>query len=440
MNFNHRFLKIFENEIRPLYQRISPIKTLKKNNDRICNFYREYDKSPYLPISAYGPWIITDKQQIVYDVGGYGMLGFGHNPSWLLPILSKPHVMANVMTPSYEQETICSLLSTKTKYDKFAFLNSGSEGIEFTLRYIDRINKINNNNSQTVFINLKSSFHGRTMNAASISDSSKNTYLKKTNNLGKLIEKVNSVEINNILDFDKCSDNLMNQNKQIMGVIMEPVMGEGNPGEALTPEFYNFVRGKTKKHNIPLVIDSVQAGLRTNGCLSISEYKNFQNFDIPDFEIFSKAITGGHYPLSIIGINKKYSNINIEGIYGNSMCANPKALEVCEKTLNIFYSKYTTNVLEMGKVFKQMLLELKEKYPKIITNVNGTGLLLSAEIDSRYPVSGYNSLEYQLRTSGLNVIHGGKNALRFTPHFGINKNEIRLIYNLLDSVLKKCKP
>ena len=85
-------------------------------------------------------------------------------------------------------------------------------------------------------------------------------------------------------------------------------MGEGNPGKALTPEFYNFVRGKTNKYDIPLVIDSVQAGLRTNGCLSVSEYRNFQDYAIPDFEIFSKAITNGHYPLSIIGINKKYSN------------------------------------------------------------------------------------------------------------------------------------
>jgi len=437
MNVNHRFLKKFECEIIPLYKSLLSRGTLK-NSHRICNFYSKYDKSPYLPVGAHGPWIITDKQKIVYDVGGYGMLGFGHNPSWLLHVLSKPHVMANVMTPSYEQENICKLLSNKTNYDKFAFLNSGSEGIEFTLRYVDRINKMkNNNNLETVFINLKSSFHGRTMNAASISNSCKNVYLDKTNNLGELIGKVNSVEINNILDFDKCSDKLMNQNKQIMGVIMEPVMGEGNPGEALTPEFYNFVRSKTKKYNIPLVIDSVQAGLRTNGCLSISEYNNFQDFDIPDFEIFSKAITGGHYPLSIIGINKKYSNINIEGIYGNSMCANPKALDICEKALNIFYSRYAKNVVEMGELFKQMLLELKEKYPKIITNVNGTGLLLSAEIDGKYPVSGYNSLEYKLRNTGLNVIHGGKNALRFTPHFGINKNEIILVSNLLDNVFSK---
>ena len=141
MNVNHRFLKKFECEIIPLYKSLLSRGTLK-NSHRICNFYSKYDKSPYLPVGAHGPWIITDKQKIVYDVGGYGMLGFGHNPSWLLHVLSKPHVMANVMTPSYEQENICKLLSNKTNYDKFAFLNSGSEGIEFTLRYVDRINKM----------------------------------------------------------------------------------------------------------------------------------------------------------------------------------------------------------------------------------------------------------------------------------------------------------
>ena len=49
-------------------------------------------------MAAKGPWILTHKDEIIYDVGGYGMLGYGHSPSWLIETMAKDHVMANVMT------------------------------------------------------------------------------------------------------------------------------------------------------------------------------------------------------------------------------------------------------------------------------------------------------------------------------------------------------
>ena len=217
---------------------------------------------------------------------------------------------------------------------------------------------------------------------------------------------------------------------------MEPVMGEGNPGQAVTPEFYKCVREETNKYSIPLVIDSVQAGLRAQGCLSISNYPGFEKLDIPDFEIFSKAITNGHYPLSIIGMHEKYQNHNFEGLYGNSMCANPKALDICSETLSKVDKNLQKNIIEKGIGFKKMLFKLQSKYPYIITEITGTGLLISANINKSIPVWGENSLETTLRLNGLNVIHGGDNALRFTPHFKITHKEINLIYQIMNKVFK----
>ena len=62
-----------------------------------------------------------------------------------------------------------------------------------------------------------------------------------------------------------------------------------------------------------------------------------------------------------------------------------------------------------------MLLDLQDKFPNIITDVTGTGLLLAAHIREDMPVVGNNEMETKCRLKGLNVIHGGKNALRFTP-------------------------
>ncbi|MDH3894640.1 MAG: hypothetical protein OES78_08800, partial [Chromatiales bacterium] len=66
----------------------------------IVNFYAQDTVNPYVALAARGPWIITTKGAVIHDSGGYGMLGHGHAPEKVLAAMSKPHVMANVMTPS----------------------------------------------------------------------------------------------------------------------------------------------------------------------------------------------------------------------------------------------------------------------------------------------------------------------------------------------------
>ena len=62
-----------------------------------------------------------------------------------------------------------------------------------------------------------------------------------------------------------------------------------------------------------------------------------------------------------------------------------------------------------------------------MTKIQGTGLLCSAEFAPDLPVVGFDGIEPWCRRRGLGVIHGGKNALRFTPHFNITSEEIDLI-------------
>ena len=75
--------------------------------------------------------------------------------------------------------------------------------------------------------------------------------------------------------------------------------------------------------------------------------------------------------------------------------------------------------------------------PGTITKVQGTGLLVSAELDpSRFPVVGFDAVEPWCRRRGLGVIHGGINALRFTPHFRITSAEIDMIIDIVRDAIK----
>ena len=178
LGLNKTILSKFKNNVDLNIAIKRSLDVVKKNKsytniqNKILNFYDKKTISPYIPAAAQGPWIVTMHGKVLYDVGGYGMLGYGHSPKWILDILGKPHVMANVMTPNLEQQIFSDLLQEKIginrkekcPYSHFAFLNSGSEAIELASRITD----INTKKIQkkTAFLVLKNSFHGRTKNAA----------------------------------------------------------------------------------------------------------------------------------------------------------------------------------------------------------------------------------------------------------------------------------
>jgi acetylornithine/succinyldiaminopimelate/putrescine aminotransferase len=95
------------------------------------------------------------------------------------------------------------------------------------------------------------------------------------------------------------------------------------------------------------------------------------------------------------------------------------------------------NIQVRGAEFVTKLKELAKEFPGVITSVEGTGLLLCAELDpNQMKVVGFGGVEEYCRKHGVGVIHGGKNALRFTPHFNITSTEIDLIIVVVRAALK----
>jgi 4-aminobutyrate aminotransferase-like enzyme len=81
---------------------------------------------------------------------------------------------------------------------------------------------------------------------------------------------------------------------------------------------------------------------------------------------------------------------------------------------------------------------LAAEFPSAILKTQGTGLLLSMELDStKMKVVGHDQVEVWCRKNGLGVIHGGENALRYTPHFGITSEEIDLVIDITRQAIKK---
>ncbi len=412
------------------------------------NFYPAATVNPYVAISARGPWIVTSHGAVLHDNGGYGMLGSGHGPDNVINAMSKNWVMANVMTASFSQKKLADALRKEVghsrgecPFSKFICVNSGSESVTLGMRIAD----VNSNNmtgpggrhegKPIKIVALKQGFHGRTQRPASISDSCKKGYI---DNLATFRERDNIiiVEPNNICDLQSAFSRAEKEKFFIELLALEPVQGEGSPGQSVSREFYDEARRLTSEHGSMLLVDSIQAGFRGKGCLSIVDYPGFQDAETPDLETWSKALNAGQFPLSVVGLSERAAELYVVGIYGNTMTTNPRALETAIEVLSKITPELRANIVEKGDEFLTKLEELQEEFPKEITLVQGSGLLLCVELEPKtLPVVGFDCVEEWCRLNGLGVIHGGKNALRFTPHFGITSDEIDLIIDVVRSCL-----
>ncbi|HWU53115.1 MAG TPA: aminotransferase class III-fold pyridoxal phosphate-dependent enzyme [Tahibacter sp.] len=403
------------------------------------NFYADDAVNPYVALAACGPWVVTLKGAVLHDSGGYGMLGFGHAPPAVLDAMSRPQVMANVMTPNVSQYKLAQALKAAIgtarggcPYTRFLCLNSGSESVSLACRIADVNAKLmtdagGRHAGRTIKrLAVKGAFHGRTERPAVYSDSSRKTYQQ---HLASFRDESSLLTVDpyDVAQLRQVFADADRNGWFIEAMFLEPVMGEGDPGRSVTPEFYAVARELTEKHGSLFLVDSIQAGLRAHGVLSIIDYPGFEQLPPPDLETFSKALNAGQYPLSVLAVGERAAGLYKKGIYGNTMTTNPRAMDVAVAVLGLLTPAVKANIRERGAQFVRKLEALKAELPGYITKVQGTGLLFSCELSAEFKCYGANSTEEYMREHGYGVIHGGTNSLRFTPHFNITEAEADLV-------------
>ena len=404
------------------------------------NFYQDDAINPYIGLAASGPWIVTSKGALVHDSGGYGMLGLGHAPKAVLATMAKPYVMANIMSPSFSQARLTDALKREIgqtrggcPYTRFLCLNSGSESVTLAGRIADINTKLATDPGgahagwRVKRIAVKGAFHGRTELPALYSDSSRKAYAEHLGSWKYHEGGLLTVEPYDIDALRAVFAQASREHWHIEAMFLEPVMGEGDPGRPVPPAFYAAARELTRDHGSLLLVDSIQAGMRTTGYLSVVDSPGFEGLDAPDFETYSKAINAGQYPLSILAVNERAEKLYRKGVYGNTMTTNPRALEVAVTVLKTLTPALRKNIVERGAELVAKLKALATELPGTITQVQGTGLLASCELAPEFKCYGADSTEDWMRRRGFGVIHGGKNALRFTPPFDVTSAELELI-------------
>ena len=397
------------------------------------NFYADDAVVPYIALAACGPWVVSLKGAVLYDAGGYGMLGFGHTPADVMAAAAKPQVMANIMTPSLAQRRFVQAMQKEIGHSRggcpfshFMCLNSGSEAVGLAARIADINAKLQTDPGAP--------HAGATDRPALYSDSSRKAYDQhlasyRGENSVITVPPYDEAAMRKVFADAKAN------NWFIEAVFLEPVMGEGDPGRAVPASFYKLVRELTREHGSLLLIDSIQAALRAHGTLSFVDYPGYETLDPPDMETYSKALNGAQFPLSVLAVTEHAAKLYRKGVYGNTMTTNPRALDVAVATLARLSPEVRQNIRVRGEQAVQKLEALKAKLGGLITKVQGTGLLFSCELAPQFKCYGAGSTEEWLRMHGVNVIHGGENSLRFTPHFGMDEEELDVLVDMVGRAL-----
>lgn len=311
---------------------------------------------------------------------------------------------------------------------KSIFLTTGSEAIEFAIRFAKNLKK------KDGIICFNKGYHGLTLGAQSITYGGQYAYPR--------IKNIFSVEIpnsNNYLEELKKVEKIILENKENIGIILlEPIVSVG--GMLLPPkEYFIGLKRLCQLYDIFLIFDESQTGMGRTG-----SWFYFQKLACtPDIVVLSKGIGGG-YPVAAVLFDEKiipqdgfqithYSSHQNDPFLG---CIVNKIIEYIEN------NDLLKKIEEKGAYFFQRIEHLSNKY-EWISQPRGNGLMLGFDLEIPNVIN-YREIskrflrEIKNRGVILQATNGGE-TIRLLPNYLISYEEIDYCIQTIDEVLRDFK-
>ncbi len=363
----------------------------------------------------------TNGKKYLDFVQGIAVNCLGHANDYLNKAIQKQgkkvwHV-SNVFTIP-EQEKLAKRLKQKTFADYVSFQNSGAEATEAAIKIARRYFYSKGQGRKNRILCINNSFHGRTLATIFASNSKKLTE--------GFYPKVEGFDHFNFGDHKGLKKAITSRTAAIM---VETVLGEG--GIKVIPDYcLKGLRTLCNKKKILLILDEVQCGIGRTG-----KFLSFEHAKIkPDIVPIAKGIGGG-FPIGAVLVNKKVASCMKPGTHGSTFGGNPLAMSVGNAVIDVLSKKgFLSNVRKNGKYFQQELRKLKDKYPKIIKEVRGQGLLIGLAL-----YKDQTNFINKLLKEKLLTVRASENVVRLLPPLNVTKKEINLALKILNNVCENYK-
>jgi 4-aminobutyrate aminotransferase-like enzyme len=217
--------------------------------------------------------------------------------------------------------------------------------------------------------------------------------------------------------------------KEIAGVILEPILGEG--GYTVLPaKFIRGVRKLCSKYGTLLIVDEIQSGLGRTGKWFAIEHAGVR----PDILCMAKGIASG-FPLGAIAASASLMKKWSPGSHGGTFGGNPVCCAAACATLDVIRKKkLMQNSLKNGKYLKAALQKLQAKYP-LIKDVRGMGLMIG--VDFKDPDIVKQVMNTCLKNKLVIIpTGGGSTVIRLIPPLTVKKKEIDQALNIFEKSLQ----
>ncbi len=362
----------------------------------------------------------ADGKEYLDFVGGVAVNILGHcNPKVVIAIQKQAQRLLHVSNFYHigPQIKLAKLLVRNTFADKVFFCNSGAEANEAAIKLARKYAKENISPDCFEIITAENSFHGRTLAALAATGQKK---LQK--GFEPLVPGFKHVPFNDIDALKKAIT------KETCAIMLEPIQAEGG---VIVPQrdYLKEVRKICNEHNLLLILDEVQTGMGRTG-----KFFAYAHFGItPDIMSIAKGLGGGVPIGAMLAIDKVASAFK-PGDHASTFGGNPLVCAAAVATIETLLEDgfILDQCNRMSEYLIEKLGNLREKFPTLVVNIRGLGLLLGMELTRECA-----SIVKECSELGVLINCTAEKVLRFIPPLIVQKKDIDQLVHVLEKVFRK---
>ena len=354
-----------------------------------------------------GCWLYaTNGERYLDFTSGVAVNALGHAHPHLVAALqaqaTKLWHMSNLFR-SPDGERLAARLCEQSFADYVFFCNSGAEAMEGVIKLVRHYHFSKGHPERYRIVTFEGAFHGRTLATLAATGTAK--YLE---GFGPPVDGFDQVPHGDLEAVKKAIG------PHTAGILIELVQGEGGVRSA-SPAFIKALRALCDEHGILLAFDEVQTGMGRTG--ELFAYKRVGV--APDVMSLAKALGGG-FPIGAVLASAEAASGMAPGSHGSTFGGNPLAVAAANAVLDVMLAPgFFDHVQKMSLLLKQKLASVVDRYPSILAEVRGEGLLIG--VKAAVP-SG--DLVNALRDEKLLTVGAGDNVVRFLAPLIVSEAEI----------------
>ena len=369
-----------------------------------------YNRAPLAFERGVGARLYTAEGEAYLDcMAGIATTGLGHaNPRLVKALTDQAqklwHVSNVFRIPG--QEVLAARLTEETFAEVVFFTNSGTEAIECALKTARKFHWANGQPERIDIIGFEGAFHGRSY--AAVYAAGNPSYVE---GFGPALPGYVSLPFG---DMEAIKAAIVQPTTA--AVIVEPVQGEG--GARAVPEVcLTGLRELCDTHGVLLIYDEIQCGLGRTGKLFAHEWAPNA---APDIMCVAKALGDGFPVGACLATARAAAGMTV-GSHGSTYGGNPLAMAVGLAAFDELSAPETLeHVREIAGYFTQQLHGLKERFPDVVADIRGKGLLIGIKL-----IPNNRTFMALARDQHLLVAGGGDNCVRLLPSLLLTHAEAR---------------